>query len=219
MNVRYLIGVTAAATLLALASGCAAKHAPAPSTTAPASSSAATPPLSPSIPPSNAVPVQKPVAPENNPPGDIPDNQAFVSFKTAGGVSLKIPEGWSRRSTNNSVEFTDKLNTVRVSWSVAAQAPTVANVKAVEVPQLESQELAFQLVRVRSVPLPVGPAVLAEYRVNSTANPVTGKQYRLDVQRYSVSKNGERVDLTLLSPVGADNVDPWRIVSQSLSWK
>ena len=61
--------------------------------------------------------------------------------------------------------------------------------------------------------------MLAEYRINSSANPVTGKEYRLDVQRYTLWHKGTRMDLTLLSPVGADNVDPWRIVSRSVRWR
>ncbi len=37
------------------------------------------------------------VAPEINPPGDIPDSQAFVRFTSpAGGYSLEVPEGWAR---------------------------------------------------------------------------------------------------------------------------
>jgi hypothetical protein len=34
--------------------------------------------------------------------------------------------------------------------------------------------------------------------------------------RYVLYRHGVRTTLTLLSPVGADNVDPWRIVTQSL---
>ena len=30
---------------------------------------------------------------DSGPPGDIPDNQAFVTFRGA-GYSLKVPEGW-----------------------------------------------------------------------------------------------------------------------------
>jgi hypothetical protein len=60
--------------------------------------------------------------------------------------------------------------------------------------------------------------VLTTYQANSEPNAVTGKQYRLDVQRYSLSHNGTEVVIGLRSPVGADNVDPWRTVTQSFMW-
>ena len=56
------------------------------------------------------------------------------------------------------------------------------------------------------------------YLRNSEPNGVTGKQYRHDVLRYELFHRGMQVNLTLLSPVGADNVDPWRIVTESLRW-
>jgi hypothetical protein len=166
-----------------------------------------------------AVAAQKPVPAEKNPPGDIPDNQAFVAYEAAGGFSVKVPEGWSRKESAAGAEFTDKLNTIRLAWSSASAAPTVDSVKNTDVPKLLATEAAFELVSVKAVTLPAGNAVLTVYKVNSSANPVTGKQYRLDVERYTVFKNGTRVDLILLSPVGSDNVDPWRVVSQGLTWK
>ena len=168
--------------------------------------------------PAGAIAVQKPVPPETNPPGDIPDSQAFVRVQTP-YLTLRTPEGWSRSTASASTTFTDKLNTIVVSWAPAAKAPTVASVRAADVPDLKRTTPAFELGSVKAVDLPAGPAVLAEYRINSSANPVTGKEYRLDVQRYTLWHKGTRMDLTLLSPVGADNVDPWRIVSRSVRWR
>lgn len=157
--------------------------------------------------------------PEDHPPGDIPDNAAFVPYRsTAGGFTVSVPEGWARTTSKGSVSFTDKLNTVVVSWRPAAAAPTVAIAKADEVPQLEQSTRAFTLVGVSSGSLPAGPFVLVRYQANSDPNPVTGKQYRLDVLRYELFKNGEERVITLLSPVGADNVDPWNAVTQSFTW-
>ena len=169
--------------------------------------------------PSGAVKVEQPVPPETTPPGDIPDNQAFVAFKTTGGVSVKVPEGWSRQDGSSKVLFTDKLNTIILSWAPAATAPSVASFKSADVPQLAKTQPAFELKSVSAVTLPAGPGIHAVYRVNSAPNPVTGKQYRLDVEQYTAFNNGRRADLMLLSPVGSDNVDPWRIVSESLTWK
>jgi len=163
--------------------------------------------------------VESPVPVESNPPGDIPDNTIFIPFHVAAaGLTLTTPEGWARTHTADSVTFTDKLNTVVVSWSTAGQAPSVNSAKANDVPSLKRSTRAFQLESVQATSLPAGPAVLISYRANSDPDPVTGKQYRQDVLRYELYHAGKQVNLTLLSPVGADNVDPWRTITQSLKW-
>lgn len=163
-------------------------------------------------------PSEQPVPTESSPQGDIPDNTAFVPFQTSGGFSLQVPEGWARTSTGSSVTFTDKLNTISASWSPVGSTPTIASASETEVAQLQATERAFQLQDVTSVSLPGGNAILITYQENSEPNAVTGRQYRLDVQRFEFFRNGTEAVLTLSSPVGADNVDPWRIVSESFAW-
>ncbi|MGW7755716.1 hypothetical protein ACWGK6_30135 [Streptomyces violaceusniger] len=46
-----------------------------------------------------------------------------------------------------------------------------------------------------------------------------GKSVRDSVERYVFFHYGRQVVLTLTGPTGADNVDPWRIVSDSLRWQ
>lgn len=170
--------------------------------------------------PQAAVKPQSPVAPEVNPPGDIPDNQAFVAYQsTAGHFQVKVPEGWSRATLKSTVDFSDKLNSVSIKWAPSPQAPTVEQAKTTEAQALSRTELAFKLVGVQQVSLPGGQAVLIKYQENSDPNPVTGKQYRMDVLRYEFYKSGTQANLTLTSPVGADNVDPWKIVSESFKWQ
>ncbi len=165
------------------------------------------------------VPSEKPVPTEDSPPGDIPDSIAFVPYRSkAGAFSITTPEGWSRTTSRESVTFTDKLNTVEVSWAPARSAPTVKSATADEVPILQQTARAFSLGSVQAASLPAGPAVLIGYQANSEPNRVTGKQYRQDVLRYELFRSGRQVDITLLSPVGADNVDPWRIVTESFTW-
>src|SRR2546426_250634 len=69
------------------------------------------------------------------------------------------------------------------------------------------------------VTLTGGNAVVLTYQENSEPNPVTGKQYRLEVIRFDFYNNGEEADLILSGPLGADNVDPWTLVAQSFRWK
>jgi hypothetical protein len=166
------------------------------------------------------VPSQAPVAVEQHPPGDISDTIAYVAHtSTKGGFSIKVPEGWAQTNSSTSVNFTDKLNTVDMTWAPAASAPTVSSAKKMEVPTLRQSVLAFKLTSVTTASLPAGPAVLVTYEDNSAPSPVTGKQYRQTVLRYELFHNGQEKVLTLLSPVGADNVDPWRIVTESLQWR
>lgn len=200
----WVVGAVAVAALLA---ACGSKTAASGNSTSP------TPAQSP-------VPTESPVPVESHPPGDIPDNSVYVPYtSSAGGFKISVPEGWSRSTAKTSVTFTDKLNTVIVSWQPATAAPTVATAKSIEVPALMAATRAFQLKAVSTASLSAGPAVLIEYQANSDPNPVTGKQYRLAVLRYELYKNGSEVAITLLSPVGADNVDPWRIVTQSFAWR
>ena len=80
---------------------------------------------------------------------------------------------------------------------------------------------SFSLKMMRSmiaVTLTGGDAVVLTYQVNSEPNAVTGKQYRLEVVRFDFYQGGEEADLILSGPVGSDNVDPWRLVSQSFQW-
>ena len=177
-------------------------------------------PTSPGAGPSESpVPTESPVPVETNPPGDIPDDVAFVPFTSKpGGFTISTPEGWARTATSKSVTFTDKLNTVVVSWTPASSAPTVASVKKNQVPELTSTERAFELGSITTAALPAGAAVIIEYQANSEPNAVTGKQYRLDVQLYVLFHSGREIAIGLRSPVGSDNVDPWRIVTESFRW-
>ena len=62
---------------------------------------------------------------ENNPPGDIPDNLAFIPYSNkAGGYSFTHPVGWARTLHGVRVRFTDKLNGVVVESLNATAAPT-----------------------------------------------------------------------------------------------
>ncbi len=172
-----------------------------------------------SSPGSSPVPTESPVPAESNPPGDIPDNTAFVVYRSsAGGFQIRVPEGWGKRSTASSVSFIDKLNEIQMSWQAASAAPTVASARSTDLPQPQRTVRAYRFVQLQAKTLPGGPAVLIRYQENSEPNTVTGKQYRLDVLRFELYKSGREAFITLSSPVGADNVDPWRIVSESFTW-
>ncbi|MCU1356483.1 MAG: lipoprotein [Acidimicrobiales bacterium] len=160
-----------------------------------------------------------PNAPEVVAPGDIPDDQVFVSYAPPGATfSIKVPEGWSRATSNGTVTFTDKYNSVEVRSESNSPAPTVASVRATGLRDVATDP-SFKLTKVSAITRKGGPAILATYAIGSPPNAVTGKKALLAVERYVFGHNGTTVVLTLSGAKGADNVDPWRIVSDSLTWK
>ncbi|MEA2595260.1 MAG: hypothetical protein QOF01_1729, partial [Thermomicrobiales bacterium] len=80
------------------------------------------------------------------------------------------------------------------------------------------KEPAFALVDVTAVDLPAGPAVLIRYQANSAPDEVTGKQIRLDVERYELFKDGKLAAISLRVPAGSDNVDVSNMISRSFQW-
>jgi hypothetical protein len=163
---------------------------------------------------------EKLVAPEKNPPGDIPDNQVFVTYNSPDGFSLEVPEGWSRKATDHGVRFFDKYDEIDATLGTASAAPTAASVRASEmIPDLEKAGHAVKVTAVKDVKLAAGPAVRISYVSNSTPNPVTNKQIRLEHERFILVKDGKMVTLDLAAPAGADNVDQWQLISNSLQWR
>jgi hypothetical protein len=159
-------------------------------------------------------------ATESNPPGDIPDTQVYVRFSPPGGaVSVKVPEGWARSTAGPATVFSDKLNRIAIIASTAGSVPTVASVTSTEVPKLQPTVPKFTPGKVVSDRRSAGPVILLTYQGDSAQDPVTGKVVRDAFERYIYYRNGRRLDLTLSGPTNADNVDPWKIVSDSVQWR
>jgi hypothetical protein len=152
-------------------------------------------------------------------PGDIPDDQAFVRYVSpAAGVSVDVPEGWARRDGSTGTEFTDKFNSVRIEVRPAAAAPTEATATAKDVPAIVAAGGNVASPAVATVTRKAGPAVLITYEADSAVNAVTGKSVREAVERYSFWRAGTEAVVTLAGAVGADNVDAWRRITDSVSW-
>lgn len=160
-----------------------------------------------------------PNAPEVSTAGDIPDNQVFVPYSPPGGsFRVSVPEGWARTADGAATVFTDKFNSVRVETLARPSAPDVASATADEVPTIASASTGFRPGEVSMVDRKAGTAVLITYTATSPADPVTGKTLTTAVERYEFWQGGQEVILTLAGPQGADNVDPWRTVSDSFGW-
>ena len=159
-----------------------------------------------------------PNAPEVVAPGDIPDNQAFIPYSSADAVyTVKVPEGWARTESAGQVTFTDNYNSIALRSSSATSAPTVVSVRTEGLADV-AKDPTFTLIDVTLVTTKSGSGVLATYEIGSAANPVTGKKALLAVEHYEFFHNGTTVTMTLSGAKGADNVDPWKIVSDSLVW-
>jgi hypothetical protein len=155
------------------------------------------------------------LATEKNPPGDIPDNQVFVPYaSSAGGYSLKVPEGWARSEKGSDVAFIDKFDGIAVIVDTVAKAPTTKDVVA----RLEKSERGFKVVSAKEIRLPAGPALLIKYECESDTNPVTNKRIRLEDEAYVFYKNGKIALLTVWAPADADNADQWKLISESFRW-
>lgn len=160
------------------------------------------------------------VAPEVNPPGDIPDTQQFVKYASApGGYELDVPEGWARKENGSNVQFASKYDGVAVNVSTAAAAPTAASARADQAKAIASQGHAVTLTSVSDVNLPAGKAVVIKFTSNSDPNAVTNKPIRLENEAYLYFNNGKLATVTLWAPKGADNVDQWNRMSKSFRWK
>ena len=158
------------------------------------------------------------VAPEKNPPGDIPDDQVFITYASPLGFSIKVPEGWARTDKPDGVSFADKYGRVDVAVASGA-APTAASVRSGEVAALEKSGRAVKVGSVSEVKLPSGPAVRIVYTSNSDPNPVTNKQIRLENERTLLGHGGKVATVTFSAPAGADNADQWKLMNDSFRWR
>ncbi|MDQ1597883.1 MAG: hypothetical protein QOI70_1307 [Microbacteriaceae bacterium] len=168
---------------------------------------------------SGTAPAPSPHPTEVSPSGDIPDNQAYVAFTAAdGSYTMSVPEGWARSSSGTSTTFTDKLNVIATDSSAATSAPTVESVKKNEVAHLSSTQSKFALTDVTAFARAGGSGILIRFQSDSPVNSVTGSVVRDEVEQYLFWKGGKQVTVTLTSPKGSDNVDPWAKVTGSFAW-
>lgn len=198
-----LIHTALASATLAVALSACGSPAAAPLTPASTSSGAAT------------VPTSHPT--EFNPPGDIPDTAVYVDRPVPGTtVHVAVPEGWAQSAQGTTC--TDKYNSISIRVISMPTQPTLATVRRDEVPRLASSQSKFALTGIAEAQRTSGKAILITYLIDSTPDQVTGKVVRDAVQQFDFWHAGHEAILTLTGPQSADNVDPWKRVSDSLRW-
>ncbi len=150
--------------------------------------------------------------------GDIPDNQVFLTLHDkALGFSMKYPEGWARKATGETLTIQDKNNIVHVSVQ-NAPAPTTGLVRQ-ELELLKQQTPSLRAGAPNDTTVSGRPAIKVTYTTVSAPNPVTGKSVTLIVDRYYFWNGQQVAILDLGTPKGVDNVDAYRLMSESFAWK
>jgi hypothetical protein len=162
---------------------------------------------------------EQPLKPEKNPPGDIPDNQVFITYASPRGFSFKVPEGWARKDLTDGAVFADKYGRITVAETTTPTAPDVVTAKQTLVPELEKTARAVAVKKIQAKKLPAGATVLISYDSNSDPSPVTNKAIRLENDRYYFWKDGRLVMLDFSAPAGADNADQWDMMAKSFHWR
>ena len=60
--------------------------------------------------------------------------------------------------------------------------------------------------------------VKVTYTTQGAKSPVTGQRPKITVDRYVYFKGGKVATVDLANPVGVDNVDAYRMISESFRW-
>jgi PsbP len=149
--------------------------------------------------------------------GDIPDNQQFLTFKSqTGGYSIKYPEGWARSGSGTNVTFQDKSNTVTITVT-PGPAPTPSSVGK-QLKQQAASDPCLSSGTPQTATVGPNQAVKVTYTTQGAKSPVTGQRNKVTVDRYVFSKGGRVATVDLSNPVGVDNVDAYRMISESFRW-
>jgi hypothetical protein len=157
---------------------------------------------------------------EVNPGGDIPDTQAYIAYTfPSGAFTVTVPEGWARTETNRVVSFTSHYNSITLLTVATASPPTTSTALTTEVSAIQQQASGVVMGKVSATVRSAGPVILITYQAHSPADPVTGRFAMVAVERYEFWRKGVEAVITLAAPVGADNIDPWRTITNSFAWR
>ncbi|HWW66628.1 MAG TPA: hypothetical protein VNY83_01460 [Solirubrobacterales bacterium] len=150
--------------------------------------------------------------------GDIPDNQIFLTYDNrAAGYSIRYPEGWTRKGSSSAVTFQDRGNVIHVLVAKGAP-PTPAGVGA-GVAKLKRSDPSIHGGAAQTLTLGGAPVIKLTYTRLSAPDPVTGKRLPLTIDRYEYAHGGKVAIVDLGTPKGVDNVDAYRMISETFRWR
>jgi hypothetical protein len=151
--------------------------------------------------------------------GDIPDNQAFLTFTDpSAGYSIRYPEGWTRIGGSGEVTFKERANVIHVAVATAAAPTPVAAAAAIARMRSADPTIAAGGPPQR-VTIDGSPVVKVTYTRLSKPDPVTGKRLPITIDRYEYARGGKTAIVDLGTPKGVDNVDAYRMISRSFRWR
>jgi hypothetical protein len=150
--------------------------------------------------------------------GDIPDNQAFLTFADgSAGYSIRYPEGWTRRGAAGDVTFQDRANVIHVTVA-SGPPPTPADASSA-IADLRRADPTVKGGVPQRVTINGSPVIKVTYTRLSAADPVTAKRLALTIDRYEYAHGGKTAIVDLDTPKGVDNVDAYRMISRSFRWR
>jgi hypothetical protein len=150
--------------------------------------------------------------------GDIPDNQVFLAYdnRTA-GYSIRYPEGWARKGSASDVTFQDRANVIHVLVAKGAP-PTPAEAEA-RLAKLKRSDPSVDPGAAQTMTIGGAPVIKLTYTRLSAPDPVTGKRLPLTIDRYEYAHGGKVAIVDLGTPKGVDNVDAYRMISETFRWR
>lgn len=150
--------------------------------------------------------------------GDIPDNQVFLTYDNrAAGYSIRYPEGWARKGSASDVTFQDRANVIRVLVAKGAPPPPAAAEAGLA--KLKRSDPSVSVGAAQELTLGGAPVVKLTYARLSAPDPVTGKRLPLTIDRYEYAHGGKVAIVDLGTPKGVDNVDAYRMISETFRWR
>ena len=150
--------------------------------------------------------------------GDIPDNQVFLTYDNrAAGYSIRYPEGWARKGSANDVTFQDRANVIHVL--VAKGAPPTPAGASAEIAKLKRGDPSVRTGAPQELTIGGAPVIKLTYTRLSAPDPVTGKRLPLTIDRYEYAHGGKVAIVDLGTPKGVDNVDAYRMISETFRWR
>ncbi|MDQ2663828.1 MAG: hypothetical protein M3Y18_07335 [Candidatus Eremiobacteraeota bacterium] len=153
--------------------------------------------------------VATPNSAQTNPPGDIPDTQAFVHYSAPGGYGVLYPEGWSQSGTRNDTTFVSNFDGERIAMELPSDpAATVRRMFP-----------SARAIHVHTSTIHGLPIDSATFTAQSQPDRVTGRRIALEEAAYFFRKKSREAVLVVWAPSGSDNVDQWKKISESFRWK
>lgn len=150
--------------------------------------------------------------------GDIPDNAVYLTYSdTAHAFSIQYVEGWQINTTSDGVLIHDKDSSETVQVLAPVSDPK-SYISGTDLPVLQGTG-GFKLITQNTVVLHGAQVAHLQYEQLSPPDPVTSKRLPSLVDRYYISGAKGLAVVTFSTPKSVDNVDAFKLMAESFTWK